>query len=65
MVLTTSSKRQLEDEELDSGDDVDRTDRVAAEAEQPEQEYETQEKVTMDLEIARQPLPEPSDGEVK
>lgn len=31
---------------------------------EPEQEYVAQEKVTMDLEIPRQPLPEPSDGEV-
>ena len=54
-------RRQLDDEELDSGDDADRMDRVGDE---PEQEYMTQEKVTMDLEIPRQPIPEPTDGEV-
>lgn len=59
------ARRQLDDEELDSGDDVDRTDRVGEEEPATqEQEYETQEKVMMDLEMARQPLPEPSDGEV-
>ncbi|KAK5121041.1 hypothetical protein LTR85_005825 [Meristemomyces frigidus] len=57
-------RRQLDDEELDSGDDVDRTDRVGEEPATQEQEYETQEKVMMDLEMARQPLPEPSDGEM-
>ncbi|KAK3725131.1 Paf1 complex component [Vermiconidia calcicola] len=55
------ARRQLDDEELDSGDDETRNDRLA---EEPEQEYEAQEKVTMDLEIPRQPVPEPSDGEL-
>ncbi|KAK4547331.1 hypothetical protein LTR36_000987 [Oleoguttula mirabilis] len=58
------ARRQLDDEELDSGDDVDRTDRVGEEPATQEQEYDTQEKVMMDLEMARQPLPEPSDGEM-
>lgn len=53
--------RQLDDEELDSGDDMDRLDRTADE---PEPEYITQEKITMDLEYPRLPGPEPSDGEV-
>jgi RNA polymerase-associated protein LEO1 len=56
-----SQSRRLDDEELDSGDDLDRTDRLDDE---PEEEYVTQEKVTMDLELPRQPIPEPSDGEV-
>lgn len=60
-MLTTCRRRQLDDEELDSGDDVDRTDRIGDE---PEQEFEAQEKVTMDLEIPRQAVPEPSDGEM-
>jgi len=60
-----TTRRQLDDEELDSGDDVDRADRVAEEPQATqEQEYETQEKVMMDMEMARQPVPEPSDGEV-
>ena len=54
--------RQLDDEEHDSGDDFGRTDRLGDE---PEEEYITQEKVTMDLELPRQPIPEPSDGEVR
>lgn len=62
--LTTPSKRQLDDEELDSGDDEGREDRLQdAEAEE-QPEYAAQEKLTMDIEIPRQPLPEPSDGEM-
>nr|POE74813.1 hypothetical protein CFP56_37344 [Quercus suber] len=53
--------RQLDDEELDSGDDENRTDRLPAET---QVEYVEEEKVVMDLEFPRQPLPEPSDGEV-
>ncbi|EMD01242.1 hypothetical protein BAUCODRAFT_29693 [Baudoinia panamericana UAMH 10762] len=56
--------RQLDDEELDSGDDLDRGDRVQDQAETQEQEYETQVKNVIDLQMARQPLPEPSDGEM-
>ncbi|KAK0361917.1 hypothetical protein LTR91_000733 [Friedmanniomyces endolithicus] len=60
------AKRQVDDDELDSADDMDRTDR---EAEQPqtqtqEQEYETRQQLSMDIEVARQPVPEPSDGEM-
>ena len=63
--LIACRRRQLDDEELDSGDHVDRTDRIGDEQEQEQEpEYETQEKVTMDLEIPRQAIPEPSDGEV-
>ena len=58
--------RRLDDEELDSGDDVDRTDRFGDEAEEEEErQYVQQERVTMDLELPRQPIPEPSDGEVR
>ncbi|KAK3631360.1 hypothetical protein LTR56_010157 [Elasticomyces elasticus] len=62
---TEQPKRQLSDADLDSGDDADRTDRVADE--QPatqEIEYETQERITMSMSMARQPVPEPSDGEM-
>ena len=63
--LTKSRTRQLDDDELDEDDDVERTERVLREAEQDaEQEYVAQERITMDLEIPRQPIPEPSDGEV-
>ena len=54
--------RRLDDEELDSGDDLERRDRE--EEEEPEEEYTTHQKVTMELELPRQPIPEPSDGEV-
>ena len=63
--IEAPGRRQLDDEELDSGDDVDRTDRAVEEPATQEEEYDVQEKVMMDLEIARQPLPEPSDGEVR
>ncbi|KAK5168011.1 Paf1 complex component [Saxophila tyrrhenica] len=55
------ARRQLDDEELDSGDDMDRTDRVNAE---PEQEFGAQELSIMELEMPRQAVPEPSDGEM-
>ena len=61
--LTWRRERQLDDQELDSGDDEDRMDRVGDEEEQ-EQEQVTMDKIVMDLEIPRQPIPEPSDGEV-
>jgi RNA polymerase-associated protein LEO1 len=53
--------RLLDDEELDSGDDMERTDRVQDE---PEREAPEEAKVVMDLELPRQAVPEPSDGEV-
>lgn len=59
--LTRRRIRQLDDEELESSDDADRTEHMPEEA---EQEYIAQERITMDLEIPRQPIPEPSDGEV-
>lgn len=62
--LTLDRVRELDDEELDSGDDMDRLDRVQDEAE-AEPEYIAQEKITMDLEYPRLPGPEPSDGEVR
>lgn len=41
-------------------------DRVGDDAEQEsEPDYKTQDKMVMDLEIPRQPIPEPSDGEVR
>lgn len=56
--------RQLDDAELDSGDDMDRTDRAPEQDDAPTQQFEEQTINTMDMEITRQPLPEPSDGEV-
>lgn len=53
-------RRHLDDEELDSGDDLDRNDRVP---DQAIQETEDVQRVTMDMEVPRQPVPEPSDGE--
>lgn len=37
---------------------------MADEEGEPEQEYRAVERVTMDLELPRQAIPEPSDGEV-
>jgi len=56
-------KRTLDDEELDSGDDQDRMDRIADEEEAQLQEEE-QEQTIMEAALGRQPVPEPSDGEV-
>lgn len=55
------TRRLLNDEELDSGDDEGRADRVASEA---PAEMETREDVVEYPDFGRQPLPEPSDGEV-
>jgi len=53
--------RQLDDEELDSGDDEGRADRAASE--QPVED-EIREQAIEFAEFDRQPGPEPSDGEV-
>lgn len=54
-------RRQLDDAELDSGDDEGRADRAP---EEEAEQFEEREFVSMDLEIPRQAAPEPSDGEV-
>lgn len=53
----------MDDDELDSNGHVEDAEVFPVEIEE-EQEYTAQERVTMDLEIPRQPIPEPSDGEV-
>lgn len=62
----THSKRQLDDEELDSGDDEGRDDRLAdeAQAEQDQQETVGQDLAILEVELPRQAGPQPSDGEV-
>ncbi|CAD0096983.1 unnamed protein product, partial [Aureobasidium vineae] len=52
--------RTLEDEELDSGDDEDRHDRMPSE----QYDQETQNVVIQESSMSRQPLPEPTDGEL-
>jgi RNA polymerase-associated protein LEO1 len=54
--------RQLDDEDLDSGDDEGRNDRVATQEAADEAEEKT--FSFMDADIARHPVPEPSDGEL-
>lgn len=60
--LTTCSEplRTLEDDELDSGDDEGRRDRMPSE----QYDHETQNVVIQESSMSRQPLPEPTDGEV-
>ncbi|KAF2214899.1 hypothetical protein CERZMDRAFT_110453 [Cercospora zeae-maydis SCOH1-5] len=58
------AQRQLDDEELDSGDDVGRHDRAQHQDEEEQQQFEEHEMLSLDLEVARQPVPEPSDGEM-
>ncbi|KAK3671169.1 hypothetical protein LTR78_008970 [Recurvomyces mirabilis] len=61
----TAPKRRLDDEELDSGDDMDRNDRAAEDGEAPAEEALVEaEQVMMDIDMSRQPIPEPSDGEM-
>ncbi|RII05129.1 hypothetical protein CUC08_Gglean010777 [Alternaria sp. MG1] len=57
-----ASPRKLDDAELDSGDDEGRTDRVRA----PEavEEVEQQTFAYMDADLARHPVPEPTDNEL-
>jgi hypothetical protein len=57
-----SAFRNLEDEDLDSGDDEGRTDRVQREDEHKDEQLENLE--VMDAELERHAVPEPSDGEV-
>ena len=57
-----SKVRQLDDEELDSGDDEGRHDREAQYGE--EAEDQVVEQSTMELEFGKHGIPEPSDGEV-
>jgi len=54
--------RQLDDEELDSGDDEGRHDREAQYGEEAEEQVV--EQSTMELEFGKHGIPEPSDGEV-
>lgn len=63
--LTTDRSRQLDDAELDSGDDEGRDDRAQQDNEEQQQQFEDHEMLSMDIEVARQPVPEPSDGEVR
>lgn len=55
-------QRKLDDEELDSGDDEDRHDRALRDT--PDIETQNQNFTFEDAEIARHPIPEPSDGEL-
>jgi RNA polymerase-associated protein LEO1 len=56
--------RKLDDEDLDSGDDEGRTDRVPEAQDTIEDEALEQTVSYMDADIARHPIPEPSDGEL-
>lgn len=58
-----SKRRQLDDEELDSGDDMDRHDRIGSGSPAAEQDQQREELVQYS-EFGRQPEPEPSDGEM-
>ncbi|KAF1994606.1 hypothetical protein P154DRAFT_526948 [Amniculicola lignicola CBS 123094] len=58
-----AKQRQLDDEELDSGDDEGRGDRAAA-SQSAEPAQENMEYNFLDADIARHPVPEPSDGEL-
>ncbi|KAI9713861.1 MAG: hypothetical protein M1820_000591 [Bogoriella megaspora] len=61
----TKPPRQLDDEELDSGDDLDRGDRIVYEAEEDYPgDVEQSNYKYMTSEIPRHPIPEPSDGEL-
>jgi RNA polymerase-associated protein LEO1 len=58
----------LDDEDLDSGDDLDRKDRIAEEEDEAagdsQEEVEEETVQVIATEMGRHPVPEPSDGEV-
>lgn len=54
----------MDDEDLDSGDDIDRSDRIQHETKEVEPETVTENYNVMDVDFPRHPIPEPSDGEV-
>lgn len=61
--------RKLNDEELDSGDDEDRHDRLMDDADgngngDVDMELEGQSANIMDIKLGRHAVPDPSDGEV-
>jgi hypothetical protein len=64
LTILSTPRRELDDRDLDSGDDDGRLDRRGNEAVEEEQEMQEQEKIVMDLDLPRQAGPEPSDGEV-
>lgn len=61
-------RRKLDDEELDSGDDEDRSDRPkydkADGSGDEEHRLEAHSQNVVDIRVARHPVPRPSDGEV-
>jgi RNA polymerase-associated protein LEO1 len=58
-----SQRRQLDDEELDSGDDEGRQDRGEGDAPTEEVEQVTEDVNIMEMDLPRHPVPESSDGE--
>ena len=59
-------RRELDDEELDSGDDENRRDRLQDDEgyAQDEEDMEAHSQNVVDIRVARHPIPNPSDGEV-
>jgi hypothetical protein len=55
-------RRQLDDDELDSGDDEGRNDRAA---QHEDDEVEDEDFTMLPVDMPRHPQPEPSDGEVR
>jgi RNA polymerase-associated protein LEO1 len=64
LIQDLHSRRQLDDEDLDSGDDLERSDRIQREAQEAEPETVTDDYNVIDVDFPRHPIPEPSDGEV-
>lgn len=56
-------RRQLDDEDLDSGDDIGRDDRAGGD-ESPRDDFDEQALAVMRADIPRHAAPEPSDNEV-
>lgn len=66
---TKTKRRRLDDEELDSGDDEGRQDRIEGGemdgyGEQEEAISENRQRTLLDVDLSRHPVPDPSDCEV-
>ncbi|KAE9972350.1 hypothetical protein BLS_004060 [Venturia inaequalis] len=57
-------QRDLDDEDLDSGDDLGRSDRIQREANEPQPVVVEDNYNVIDVDFPRHPIPQPSDGEV-
>ncbi|KAL8997247.1 MAG: hypothetical protein Q9169_003440 [Polycauliona sp. 2 TL-2023] len=61
---STLERRELDDEDLDSGDDDGRHDRLQGYSHEDDAQGETREENVEDIRLPRHPIPRPTDGEL-